>query len=203
SLIAFVARHIRLSILSASAPSSLRLSAGVLGNSAMHGMPRSRASFARSTIRSTDQRETPGRAATGSSTPLPSEMNKGQIRSAGVRTVSRTIALVQADTRGRRRRVRGNALFVVMGRNIDRQRFRAILLLPQAPGGRIRALGYAPIRRGGRSAWPRYARSGECHNCRVMGAPNRRVAEASATARPSLCEESQAGGCPRPELEVK
>src|SRR5690606_30495617 len=79
---------------------------------------------------------------------------------------------------------------------------RQFFIRPQAPGGRIRALGYAPIRRGGRSALPRYARSGECHNCRVMGAPNRRVAEASATARPSLCEESQAGGCPRPALEV-
>ncbi|WP_108811386.1 hypothetical protein [Sphingorhabdus sp. Alg231-15] len=33
-------------------------------------------------------------------------------------------------------------------------------------------------------------------------APIRREAEASATARPSLCEESQAGGCPRPATEV-
>ena len=50
---------------------ALRRSCGVLGNSAMQGMPRSRASLARSAIRSTDQRDTPGRVAIGSSTPCP------------------------------------------------------------------------------------------------------------------------------------
>src|SRR5690606_11850971 len=35
-----------------------------------------------------------------------------------------------------------------------KRRARGFFIRPQAPGGRIRALGYAPIRRGGRSALP-------------------------------------------------
>ena len=62
----------------------------------MQGIPSSRASFAFAPIRSTDQRETPGKLAIGSSAPCPSQMNRGQIRSAGVTTFSPTIARLQA-----------------------------------------------------------------------------------------------------------
>ena len=64
-------------------------------------------------IRSTDQRETPGRVAIGSSTPSPSVMNSGQIRSAGVSTVSATSARLQAAARVRRRRRAGKAAWLI------------------------------------------------------------------------------------------
>src|SRR3546814_1028905 len=65
-------------------------------------MPRSRASFARVTMPSTDQRETPGRLATGCSTPSPSTTNSGQTRSAGVSTVSAWRRRLHPAARGRR-----------------------------------------------------------------------------------------------------
>src|SRR3546814_9465855 len=74
SLIALVARHMRLSGFSASFPSALRFSGGVLGKRARQGMPASRASLARATIRSTDQRDTPGRLDTGRSEEHTSEL---------------------------------------------------------------------------------------------------------------------------------
>ncbi|PIX66919.1 MAG: hypothetical protein COZ43_04120 [Sphingomonadales bacterium CG_4_10_14_3_um_filter_58_15] len=55
-------------------------------------------------------------------------------------------------------------------------------------------LAIAPIRRGGQSALPRFARYHSHQTER---------SEASATARPNLCEESQAGGCLRPAPEVQ
>ncbi|MFT6008625.1 MAG: hypothetical protein ACI9TB_001861, partial [Parasphingorhabdus sp.] len=56
----------------------------------------------------------------------------------------------------------------------------------------------APLRRGGHhpffvAALPRFAPK-HCHQTEQS--------EASATARPSLCEESQGRGCARPALEV-
>ncbi|MEP3549587.1 MAG: hypothetical protein ABJN33_14845, partial [Parasphingorhabdus sp.] len=54
------------------------------------------------------------------------------------------------------------------------------------------------IRRGGRSALPPL-RVGLVPVTDLIS----ECSEASATARPSLCEGSQAGGCPRPALEVQ
>ena len=65
------------------------------------------ASFARAAIPSSDQRDTPGSVAIGSSTPSPSVTNSGQTRSAGVSTVSRWSARLHAAARVRRRREAG------------------------------------------------------------------------------------------------
>jgi hypothetical protein len=58
-------------------------------------MPAAFASRARSPIIAIGQRDTPGSEAIGSST-SPDAMNKGQIKSAGVRTFSANIARLQA-----------------------------------------------------------------------------------------------------------
>ena len=108
-----MARHMRLSGLSASRPSSLRRSGWVLGNSATQGMPKATASFARATIPSTDQRETPGRLAIGFSTACPSVTNRGQMKSAGVSTISRCMARLQPVARVRRRRSAGKGAVMV------------------------------------------------------------------------------------------
>ena len=70
-------------------------------------MPAACASLARSTIRSTDQRETPGSDPIGSSTPCPSVTNRGQMKSLGVRRFSACIARLQAEARVRRKRSAG------------------------------------------------------------------------------------------------
>src|SRR3546814_9358209 len=102
-----MARHMRLTGLSASLPLSSRSLSGVLGKRAMHGMPRFLASRARSTSLSTDQRETPGKVAMGSSTPLPSVTKSGQMRSDALRTVSATSDRDHWVARDRSRRTAG------------------------------------------------------------------------------------------------
>ena len=67
SLIALIARQMRLSGLSASSARSVRSASGVLGNSATHGMPSSAASRARPASWSTLHRLTPGSEPIGSS----------------------------------------------------------------------------------------------------------------------------------------
>ena len=72
-------------------------------------MPSATASLARAAMPSSDQRDTPGSEAIGSSMPRPSVTNSGQIRSAGVSAVSRCSARLQAAARVRRRRSAGKA----------------------------------------------------------------------------------------------
>src|SRR3546814_365449 len=102
-----MARHMRLSGLSASLPLSSRSVGGGLGKRAMHGMARFLASRARSARLSTDQRETPGKVAMGSSTPRPSVTKSGQMRSDALRTVAATSDRDHWVARDRRRRTAG------------------------------------------------------------------------------------------------
>ena len=89
-------------------PSALRSEGGVLGNSAMHGMPRSRASRALAARRSTLHRRTPDSAAIGSSQLSPSQMNKGQMRSEAWSRCSASMSRIHGAERARRMRVAGN-----------------------------------------------------------------------------------------------
>ena len=73
----------------------------------MAGMPRVRASRAASAARATDSRGAPGMEATGTSASAPSCTTMDQIRSAGVRVVSRTSLRTQSAWRSRRRRSAG------------------------------------------------------------------------------------------------
>jgi len=70
----------------------------------MQGIPKIAALSASATILSTEWRDTPGMLAMGSEIPLPSQTKSGQIRSAGVRMVSRTMSRTQWVRRIRRGR---------------------------------------------------------------------------------------------------
>ena len=107
ALTARTARQTRLSGFVASSPSGVFRSASITGKTATAGMPAARASFAASTRRSTDRRETPGMDAIGLDDAWPSCTKSGQIRSAGVSTCSRVRRRDQASRRSRRIRVRG------------------------------------------------------------------------------------------------
>ena len=109
----------------------------------MQGMPSAVASLARSPIRSTDQRDTPGKVAIGSSTPSPSQTNSGQIRSDGVSTVSATSARLHAAARVRRILRTGKEAGDIAGHRLarvsllrkeDRSRPWDVLLRKREPG---------------------------------------------------------------------
>ncbi len=99
--------HIRFSGLAASVPSASFSSAGVAGNKATRGMPRSTAGAMCATNRSTLTRCTPGIEATVSTRPLPGRMKTGQIRSSTESRFSATRRRVQPSRRLRRMRVAG------------------------------------------------------------------------------------------------
>src|SRR5690606_34145779 len=92
----------------------------------------------------------------------------------------------------------GSALFTLRTAFGRRQFF----IRPQAPGGRIRALGFPRISSGARSRLPPL-RVGLALLLRdSYDTHQTERSEARPTGRRALLARSQAGGCPRPALEV-
>src|SRR5262245_11237469 len=111
-----MARHTRLSGLSASLPPASRRPGSVYGNSATQGIFSAMARAAARTAWSTESRSTPGMESTGILWPVPSTRNSGQIRSSTVSMCSRTIRRAQSARRLRRGRVARSSWVSVAGR---------------------------------------------------------------------------------------
>ena len=100
-----MARHTKLSGLTASLPASSRCFGSVYGNSARQGIARAAARSASRTASSTDSRSTPGMESTGTRVFTPSTRNRGQIRSCVLSSCSRTRRRAHSALRLRRGRL--------------------------------------------------------------------------------------------------